>query len=251
MQCVYNDVQQVNTDRVRQVKNLILFPVYILDQEEQMYTCIYSILISEHILVLIKNKPNMNSESNNDKTSDFVEASTPTPVTTSSRTKLHIDFRYGSKERRNVDKHIVRAVLQYHGILSHLILDELKSYGFNENHYQMIIGALQGVKEKERSHEKSSKHDYAKLVDIILNNQCFSIIFKHCLLFSIRKMLGDKHPSITEENKRVYVATMEDYIGYIDSRWSQLICQAYQLNLQYPMSLHVCIHICLCVYEQL
>ena len=138
------------------------------------------------------------------------------------RYKRKINFTFESKSRRNVDKHIIRAVFNYHDSLSSDIFKDYELYGVPISQHDNVSKSLKMLKEKEREQKSGTSKDYAKLMNMMLGSISLCIILKHCIVLSIKRLSDGQSPRMSEENRRIYITTLRDYLSFISGHLDKL-----------------------------
>ena len=140
-------------------------------------------------------------------------------------TKKQIPFQVKSSlKRRNVDKHVVRAVTLNYLKLKDDILAEYASHGLGEDRYKIacdlieyIRGFMKGTIEEVKEGEGHSKRDYGSTINIMLQKTEFRLVMKCCLEKSLKQIASRAINRVKDTNKETYVTTLKDYIDFLQT----------------------------------
>nr|ABR27269.1 hypothetical protein [Nyctotherus ovalis]ABR27270.1 hypothetical protein [Nyctotherus ovalis] len=132
--------------------------------------------------------------------------------------RARINFRQGSKVRRNVNKCIIRFIFKYYD--REELKEQYERHGLRLE--SSMIHVIETTKANERRREgdertASGPKDYKKLLRMLLCYKTMRLLVKCCLERLISHLKRRETKGIKEGNKKVYVDTVEDYINYINN----------------------------------
>lgn len=133
------------------------------------------------------------------------------------RAKLKINFRYSSKQRRNVDKHVVRAVIGYYQLLRDGIFRDFAEFGIDMCFFSQVQSEIAQLQEKEHSSSSigGMKRDYARVVNHMLSSLGYMLIFRRCIEHSINNMWNGIPTRVNQRNRDIYLTTMRQYMDFV------------------------------------
>jgi len=131
------------------------------------------------------------------------------------KAKKSIKFKYDSLKRRNVDKHIIRNVILCTSKLYENIQKGFNEHGISQEIFKITLKSFDSLKSQEKSSETKVKKDYGKTINVMLLNIETQIIMKCCLEDMISKITNKEECKIKGKNRKIYKATLEDYLNYV------------------------------------
>jgi hypothetical protein len=139
--------------------------------------------------------------------------------------KRDIKFTYGSSQRKNVDKHMVRITSSTYQKFESAVLEDLPKYGIPLSEYDEAKQILQMLRKSEVKVETGVKKDYSKVINMFLNKRCILVVLKYSLESSLEHFAeGKKVPRVTEANKKVYRTTLNEYLTFVAQSLNDLTC---------------------------
>lgn len=159
------------------------------------------------------------------KTEDIKSAAPDIPATASQtpkgpKHKKRISFTYHSTRRKNVDKAIVRIIVNCHKKLRSLVLRDLRAESFTFEMYDEASFLLDNLQVNEREGrnplptKKKVKRDYASTINTMLENPLLRLIVEYTLYPYLEDLKQRKVKRI--KNFEVYTVTVDEYLQYIN-----------------------------------
>ena len=144
-----------------------------------------------------------------------VETAVPSGLPKPKRYKYEINFTYPSFKRRNIDKSLVRSISALKKRAESVILTDFAGLKITPTKYQEINKALKEMSEIEKKDD--SKKDYAAILNCMICNLPYRIILKRCLQLKITEINDHMSRRVKTTNRAMYLATLDDYLRYINS----------------------------------
>ena len=132
--------------------------------------------------------------------------------------KAAVKFTQQSKQRRNVNKCIVRYIFKNYG--KDELTERYKKHGLELDEY--ITKTIDHTKNMERKRDareskESGKKDYKKLLRSMLCHKDLRTVIKCCIIALCERIEEGNCKGIKKENRKIYTDTLKDYLEYIET----------------------------------
>ena len=130
--------------------------------------------------------------------------------------KTAVKFTQQSKERRNVNKCIIRYIFKNYR--KDELIKRYKNHGLELN--DEITKTIECTKDMERKRDEgeskeSGKKDYKKLLRSMLCHKELRIVITCCITALCERIENGDCKGIRENNREIYIDTLRDYLEYI------------------------------------
>ena len=129
--------------------------------------------------------------------------------------KAIIKFEFPSCARRNIDKSLIRSVITLRKKVEMEILAEYTKQKIDPVRYHEVNALLGSMKLLER--EDKTRKDYASIMNYMLGVKEYRIVVQQCLRYKKKTMEEPFAKRVPKRNRKVYLATLDDYLRYINS----------------------------------